>query len=406
MTGDTLTILHSVSRKYATKQLRLTKSGKVENRSYGNEKFFRVESRPVADFAEYSAALTALTKEIFAFIIRGSPLANINRTHARRLLHRDPKTGDEPTFSAAPRRWFALDFDHIQAPALTDAATDPEAAIQHLIGLLPPEFHDASCFWQFTASQSLPDYEGTLSARLWYWSEEPLSDAELTRWAAHVNRDGKLIDPVLFRPVQATYIASPVFEESLPDPLPRRCGVRQGLEDTVCVILPPPDPANPEVVSGEGYEPGLGVDAYLAMIGGGQGFREPIVKAIASFIAINGSSADCSKLKESIRKAVDAADPGGRSAEQLDRYKSDAHLDDIIAWVRQRHGDQPPKGWTQQPPPGFDDPPPAEPEPDAEPVATTLSELALIRPSQPRQFALVSALRVEWLSGGPKGRTH
>jgi hypothetical protein len=210
----------------------------------------------------------------------------------------------------------------------------------------------------------LPGHEGTLSARLWYRAEEPLTDAELTRWAAHVNRNGRLIDPALFRPVQATYIASPVFEESLPDPLPCRCGVRQGLEDTVCVILPPPDPANPEEVSGEGYHAGLGVDAYLAMIGGGQGFREPIVKAIASFIAINGSTADCSKLKEAIQESIDAADPGGRSAEQLDRYKSDAHLDDIISWVRQHHGDQPPKGWTQQPPPGFDDPRPAKPEPD------------------------------------------
>jgi len=359
MTGDTLTILHSRGRNYATKQLRRTKAGKVVNRNYGNEKYFRVESRPVADFAEYCAALTALTKEIFAFILRGEPLANINRNHARRLLHRDPKTGDEPTFEPAARRWFALDFDHIQAPALTDAGTDPEGAIEHLIGLLSPEFHDASCFWQFTASQSIPGHEGTLSARLWYWSEEPLSDAELTRWAAHINRDGKLIDPSLFRPVQAIYIASPIFEESLPNPLPRRFGVRQGLDDHVCIIIPPPDQKNSEVASSEGYEPGLGVDAYLGMIGGGTGFREPIVKAIASFIAIYGSNADCTKLKEAIGNAVDRADPGGRSAEQLERYKSDGHLDNIIVWVRQHHGNRPGKGWTQHPPPGFDDAPPS-----------------------------------------------
>ena len=63
--------------------------------------------------------------------------------------------------------------------------------------------------------------------------------------------------------MQATYIASPIFDKSFPDPLPRRFGIRQGLEDTVCVILPPPDAKDPEVVSGHGYEPGLGVDAYL-----------------------------------------------------------------------------------------------------------------------------------------------
>jgi hypothetical protein len=226
------------------------------------------------------------------------------------LLHRDPKTGDEPTFSAAPRRWFALDFDHIQAPALTDAATDPEAAIEHLIGLLPPEFHDASCFWQFTASQSLPDHEGTLSARLWYWAEEPLTDADLTRWAAHVNRSGRLIDPALFRPVQATYIASPIFDKSFPDPLatlrhpprPRGHGVR--------------DPAaagrqRPRGRLRARLRARPGRRRLPWMVGGGTGFREPIKKGIASFIAIYGSSADCTKLKEAIRKAVDRADPGG-----------------------------------------------------------------------------------------------
>ena len=201
--------------------------------------------------------------------------------------------------------------DHIAAPPLTDPVTDPKGCIEYLIGKLPPELHDASFWWQFTSSQSLPGSEDTLSARLWGWSTVPLTDAELTRWAAAANRDGKVIDPVLYRAVQPHYIASPIFEGGMTDPLPRRYGVRQGLEDEVVLVIPPPDPKNPEMVSGQGYEPGRGVQAYLDEIGGGRGFREPIVSAIASYIAIYGSKADCTKLKAAICKAIDKAEAGG-----------------------------------------------------------------------------------------------
>jgi hypothetical protein len=79
--------------------------------------------------------------------------------------------------------------DRIPAPPLTDPVTDPECAIEYPIGQLAAETHDASCWWQFTSSQSLPRDDGTpdtetLSARLWFWSAVPLTDAELKRWAS------------------------------------------------------------------------------------------------------------------------------------------------------------------------------------------------------------------------------
>jgi hypothetical protein len=353
---DRLTVLHSVNGRYATKRIGKTKKGEIQNRSYGSEKHFRVESILVGDFAELSAELAQLAEQHFAFVIRGEPGPGINRKHARRLLHPDKKTNDPPTFTAAPRHWFAIDLDHIAAAALTDPANDPEAAVEYLIGLLPPDLHDVSCYWQFTSSQSLPGHEGTLSARLWYWSGAALDDAELTRWAAAVNRVGKLIDASLYRAVQPHYVAAPIFA-GMADPLPRRWGIRQGLEDEVYLVLPPADAKNPEMASGLGYAPGRGAAAWLAEIGGGQGFREPLVKAIASYIAIYGSKADCSELKKAIGQAVDRADPGGRSADKIERYKSDEHLDEIIAWVREQHGDQPPKAFIGEPPDWIDEAP-------------------------------------------------
>jgi hypothetical protein len=40
----------------------------------------------------------------------------------------------------------------------------------------------------------------------------------------------------------------------------------------------------------------LGVAAYLAQIGGPQGFRRPMISAIASFVATYGSAANSAPL--------------------------------------------------------------------------------------------------------------
>jgi hypothetical protein len=362
--SDTLTVLHSVNLLHAAKQFTLVpgKKGKpdtIKKRGYASEKYFRVEERPVANFAGLCAELDRLTRDPFAFIVRGAPLPDINRNHTRRLLHQDPETGDPPTFAAQARHWLLVDLDHLPAAALTDARTDPEGAIQYLIGRLPPEFADVSCWWQCSSSQGLPGTEDFLSAHLWYWCARLYSDDELTRWATFVNRNGKLIDGALFRAVQPHYVAAPLFC-GLTDPLTRRCGVWHGLDDALELILPPADARSPDQISRGGHEPGLGVRAYLARIGGPDGFRQPIVSAVASHIAIHGSSADCEPLKQAIREAVDRADPGARSMFEVDRYKSDAHLDAVITWAREQHGDQPPKPWNppvREPPDNLPEPP-------------------------------------------------
>jgi hypothetical protein len=359
MTGDTFTVLHSVNGKYATKQFSQDKEGNIKNRSYGSEKFFRIESIAVANFRELCEALDQVAKDPYAFIIRGEPVPGINQAYTRRLLHPDPKTGDPATFAAVGRHWLLIDVDHVPAPPLTDPVTDPEGAIQAVIGMLPPELQDASVYWQFSSSQSLPGSENTLSVHLVYWSEVPYTDDELNRWAAAVNNTTRIIDPAVFRAVQPNYIASPLFR-NFRDPLPRRSGVTVGLEDDIILVIPPPDPKHPQNIGTEGYAPGLGTQAYLAEIGGPLGVREPIKKAIASYIAINGSGADCEALKDEVRKAIDSADPGNRSAEQIARYKSDEHLDDLIAWVRKQHGDRPPKGFIPDEPDLGEEPPPPD----------------------------------------------
>jgi hypothetical protein len=337
---DRLTVLTSVSDLYATKRIRSDrKTGKVIKTSYGCESHFRVTQVDLTDFDHLCRCLDTLRQRPFAFVIRGEPLPGIDRNKTRRLLHPDPETGEAATFTAAARHWFAVDIDKVKKPVAIDPATDPDAAIEHLIGLLPPELHDASCWWQFTCCQNLPGYEDTLSARVWFWSLDSLDDAALTRWALAANHGARLIDPSLYRAVQPHYIAAPIFE-GLPDPLPRRHGVRVGLDQAVTLLIPEPS-ADDAYVAGAGYV-GLGIEGHLAEIGGDCGFRAPMVSAIAAYFAANGPAAGPEPIKARVREAIARADPGERSAADITRYMSDRHLNDIVGWIRARERDKPP----------------------------------------------------------------
>jgi hypothetical protein len=373
---EQLVVLHSVHKKPACKQFTRfedKKTGKVriQNRSYAKEHDFRVEIIPITGFHALAEALGRLIGLIYAFVIRGAPTADCNLNHTPRWKR--PHKGQPATFIETARHWVLLDIDHITAPSWADVIGDPKGVVEYVIGLLPRYLHDAWFWWCFTASQGLPkdapDAPDTLSLRLAFWSEVPLGSAELRRWAAAVNRDAgfKLVDPVLFDAIQAHYIAKPVFS-NMPDPLPRRHGVRQGLDEAVVLVIPPADAKRPEIISDGGLPVGSGPRAYLNLVGH-PNFREPIKSAIASHIAINGAQADCEGLKKEIRdaiqKAVEEGRRGGRDDATLERYASDEHLDDLIQALRDIQGDKPGTGKRPEPPeppPRLDEPPPAEPE--------------------------------------------
>jgi hypothetical protein len=208
---DEITILHALDGAFAAKRISRAADGTISIKGYGRSLWFRVEQRPLNGFNDLAAVLTELAGDPHAFVIRGQPLPGINWNRTQRRLH---ARGNEPaTFAPAARHWFPIDVDKIVAPPLIDPVVDPNAAVEYVVGLLPAAFHDSACFWSFTASQSLPGYEGLLSMRLWYWLDKPMTDAELQRWADKVNADAgfKLADPVLYRPVQPHYTAAPIF---------------------------------------------------------------------------------------------------------------------------------------------------------------------------------------------------
>jgi hypothetical protein len=340
---ERLTVLFSISNLYATKRIREDrKTGKIVKTPYGRETHFQVRQVDlISGFDHLCKSLNTLTQRPFAFVIRGDPLPGADLAKTRRLLYPDPETGEPATFAAVARNWFAVDIDKVKKPVAIDPVSDPDGAIEHLIGLLPPELHDAGCWWQFTCSQSLPECDDTLSARLWFWLLDPLDDASLTRWALSANKaaGGRLIDPSLYRAVQPHYVADPIFEDGLRDPLHRRHGVRGGLDKAVSLLIPEPSAEDP-YIEGDGYV-GIGIEGHLDEIGGERGFRAPMVSAIAAYFTANGADANPEPIKARVREAISRADSGERSAADIARYCSDRHLNDIVGWVRLRERENP-----------------------------------------------------------------
>jgi hypothetical protein len=153
MSSDFLTVMVT-DGGLATKQVRLhQRTGQLIITPYGRAKYFRVHERPVDGIGSLATELERLTRAPTAFVIRGAPLPGIDRTRCRRLRYPDPQTGDAATFTDAARRWFAVDLDELARPVAIDAAMDPDGAVEYLIGLLPPELHDATFWWQWTSRQ-------------------------------------------------------------------------------------------------------------------------------------------------------------------------------------------------------------------------------------------------------------
>jgi hypothetical protein len=256
--GDSLSLLISVNKKHAGKQFSLQKGGRIRNRAYGLETHFRVDDVAVDGIQALARALERISRHPFGFVVRGALLPGFDPAKTLRRAIAKKTTGEPATFAPRARLWFLADVDEIPCPAAIDPKSDPEGTVEYVLGLLPPELHDAWCWWQFSSSQSVFSDE-TLSLHLWFWSETPIDDAALTRWALAANSAAgcKLLDPAVYRTVQPHYLAVPEFVAPVRDPLPRRCGLRQGLDETVSLFIPPPHPKRPAELGNTGYEPGI-----------------------------------------------------------------------------------------------------------------------------------------------------
>lgn len=221
MSADTLTVLRCGPESRATKVI----EDRKVIRDYNCGQRFSVEEIPVDSFAEMAATLDRISRDPRRFVIRGRPLPGIDRNwHFRRSAE---KWGATRAYEPCARRWLGIDVDGVAEPAGLDFAHEPGEGIEHVIGLLPDPFADASCWWQATSSAGI---KAGIRCRLWFWLSRPIDDAECKGWLP----GAPVVDTSLYQPVGVHYTAPPIIRSG-PDPMARRQGTRQGLDDMVDV---------------------------------------------------------------------------------------------------------------------------------------------------------------------------
>ena len=335
----------------AAKFWRRKPDGSIEvSREVKLGKWFNVaRTAPVGTIFELHELLRKLRRRKDCFIIRGVLRPNLDPSDVH--AHREEFFSDVP----GGLRWVLIDIDKVDWPVAIDPITDPDGAIRYLRDLLPPEFRDVACSWEFSASMGSGN--GKLSVHLWFMLDRTMTDGELLVWAERANADAgyKLVDLRLFNIVQAHLVAPPIFKDGLHDPLPQRSGFCAGLDDVVS--LPPLSALaqhRSQTSSRDRVTRGLdfreaetpaprGFEGHMSRLGDGggrDGFHRPITSAVASAVRhLGAEKIDREHLKSLVRDRIDGAPKGpGRSAADIVRYKSDSYLDGSIDGALEKFG--------------------------------------------------------------------
>lgn len=313
--GCGVMILRTTGSALATKRWRWNPTLRQwSKRSYEAGAFFLAEEQPVASLAELADVLERIGQDPRAFIVRGALLdaarEQLARVPPRPIRRRKYAKGSmPPMFTETLRRWMMIDIDKWPLPGWADLADDPDTVIDHTIhALLPPEFHDAECWWQLSASAGFA--AGMLNCHLFFWLSEPAANAHIK---AVLQQHAPGVDCTPFNAVQPHFIAAPVIEGG-PDPIPRRTGWRRGTEKVVTLPLLIPNwrPSRPTATdSMVGGFPGSIADV-LAKLGHGegrQGFHAPLRAATLRYAreSVRYGGRDDELFIRQLRRAIRSA---------------------------------------------------------------------------------------------------
>lgn len=284
---------------------------------------FAVEQYGVASIHDLAQVLLWAERTTDRLVIRGVPVPGLDLARPTYRRSRS-KPGEPASFEATPRLWAMLDFDALELP-FDFSPLDPEQAVRHVLGRLPPCFSGVTVFWQLGSKAGMVEPRA-LSVHLWFWLDRALGDAELEAWSDGFDVE---VDATLFRTVQPHYVCAPRFEDGLVDPLSRRSGLLVGPRDDVPVPALPPKPRRVFAPAGGGtahYE----TDMRLLGDGPGRkGFYRPILQGVWDYV-VSGRR-DFAWLKEDIRRQVELAPAKeSRSDDYLERICSDEELERFI----------------------------------------------------------------------------
>jgi len=183
---DQVTILTCVSETaIATKTIRVDDDGTIITLPYRSGKKFSCKQKNVHDIWSLGAVINSLENEPKSLIIRGDPL----ETNVSKIVSRCGEGHEEAAFKDIGRWWMMIDIDDLPLPDFIDPIKDPEAAAKWARASLPKPFRKATCYYQFSSSQSLPKKIGEkpkplLKIHLFFWLDKPTTSKE---WRIYIN---------------------------------------------------------------------------------------------------------------------------------------------------------------------------------------------------------------------------
>lgn len=344
-------MLYCAANKRATKRFTSTPTGVVKE-GFDAGKWFGSSSWEVADIQTLSQRLTFLEKEPQVMVIRGALRPEFDQKDfiLRRNSHfQTPRAG---------RCWILIDIDKIRLPAGLSLSTETiQNVLQYVISLLPPEFREVSFHWQFSSSAGVGD-PTVVSLHLWFWLARPIPDDTLKMWGKHVNAKAgmKLIDTALFQAVQSHFTAAPLFV-GMDDPFPVRSGLISNARHEVALVLPNVStearsstvlhttPKTGRASHSIDRDTVRGFDDRLSCIGdhaSGDGFHDPIIRAIASFVGENGKdNVDAEWLYETVSARILSADASKHDPAYVAHMASREHIMPALQGAIAKYGEKP-----------------------------------------------------------------
>jgi hypothetical protein len=331
-----ITVLQAVPRKPLTKAISslVTPEGnqeyKIGQYDIGISHFSGTEY-PVASFDDLAKILNRLVKDKYSCAVRGVMKQGINKEHFRRRKTSNPIEG---AIEEIDQNWVCLDVDSLPLAAVGGALSGAPAAVRDF---LPSCFQRAACWWSYSPSQGYKQ-GSTVSLHMWFYLDEEISNEELKRYFNLFNLSFKelygverLVDLVMFDSIQIHYTAGPDLI-GIEDVLPQRSGILPG---EPCVKL------TEDWIKIAGMETGA-VEKYIQRIGDDKdGFHSPILSASAAWIKAYKFSENGNKeFKALIRDSVNRANSDGHTKEQIERYCSDAFLDNLLRTASEKGFDK------------------------------------------------------------------
>jgi hypothetical protein len=308
MTGADFVAVLTTEGPLMTKRVIRGNDGGALLRDYDDAKHFDIDVRDMTGLAGLATVLDRIGPQ--QCVVLGRPIDGAARRHARRLLYPDPETGDGATFEPATHCWLPIDLDAPDCPTDLDPVAEPERAVDYVAAsLLPAEMSGCDIYWKLTSGAG---FKPGLRLRLVFWLDRAMTGGEIKRWLAGCRG----VDGSIYAANQPIYFATPLFDDGVADPVPRRSGIRQGQRR----LVSPPDliPEPARLLNG-GCGAGstsVGYEALGRRIGDhreGEGFFAPIKSAVACWIATNGAEGDTAWLRADMERVIRGA-PRDRAA--------------------------------------------------------------------------------------------